>query len=369
MSAASHIVLASGGTGGHMMPAEAVADKLQAAGHDVLLVTDKRGEAISNVFKTMNREVLDTSSHMGGGILNKIKSLYSVFTSTLKVRKLFRDKRPSAVVGFGGYPSLPAVLAARSMRIPYILHEQNAVLGRVNRWMAKRSKCAALSVEQTAAVPSGVKTVVTGNPVRTSIARLANIAYSVPMGGGDIRVFIVGGSQGARVLSDVVPAALAALVSEYRERIDVTHQARPEDVDRVSKAYADAGIRAEVQPYFEDVAGLLLKTQLVISRAGASTLAELTAMGRPAILVPLAIAADNHQLANAQLVHETGGGWVIEEKDFTPERLVVLLDRLLDDMSTLRDASDHMRSLARLEAADALAAEIQKAGAEMGEAA
>ncbi len=362
MTDAPHIVLASGGTGGHMMPAEAVADKLAAAGYDVTLLTDRRGAAIVNVFQDTNRVVLETSSHMGGGLLQTLKSLFSVMRSTLAVRKSFKQRKPAVVVGFGGYPSLPAVLAARSMGIPYILHEQNAVLGRVNRWMAKQSRLVALSVEHTSLVPDNVTTLVTGNPVRTTIGDVANIAYAVPMGGGDIRVFIMGGSQGARILSDVVPAALASLDTIYRARLDVTHQARPEDVDRVISAYEDAGIRADVQSYFDNVAGHLLKTQLVISRAGASTLAELTAMGRPAILVPLAIAADNHQLANASIVEDAGGGWVIPEQDFTPERLAQLLEKLFEDMGDLRNASDQIRLLARLDAADALAAEVKNIG-------
>lgn len=358
MSSAPYIVLASGGTGGHMMPAEAVADKLIAAGYDISLLTDTRGAAIGNVFQDVDRMVLNASSHMGGGILQKVKSVFSLITSTLAVRKHFRAKRPTLVVGFGGYPSLPAVLAARSMGVPYMLHEQNAVLGRVNRWMAGKSRKVALSVQHTEQVPEGVETVVTGNPVRTLIANLANIAYAVPMGGGDIRVFVLGGSQGARILSDVVPAALATLGEEWAARLVVTHQARPEDVSRVREAYEEAGIRADVKPYFDDVAGQLLKTQLVISRAGASTLAELTAMGRPAVLVPLAIAADDHQSANAAIVEQAGGGWVMKETSFTVENLSSHLLKLFDDMGDLRDASDQMRSLGRIDAADALAAEI-----------
>lgn len=362
MSNAPYIILACGGTGGHMMPAEAVADKLVSAGYDISLLTDTRGAAIGNVFQDVDRLVLKTSSHMGGGLVQKLKSLVSVFFSTLTVRKHFRKKRPTVVVGFGGYPSLPAVLAARSMGVPYMLHEQNAVLGRVNRWMAGKSKKIALSVQQTQQVPDQVPTVVTGNPVRTLIANLANIAYAVPMGGGDIRVFVLGGSQGARILSDVVPAALAALGSEWTERLDVAHQARPEDLTRVREIYEAAGIRADVKSYFDDVAGQLLKTQLVISRAGASTLAELTAMGRPAVLVPLAIAADDHQSANAAIVEEAGGGWVMREQEFTVETLSRHLLKLFDDMGDLRDASDQMRTLGRVDAADALAAEIIEMG-------
>jgi UDP-N-acetylglucosamine--N-acetylmuramyl-(pentapeptide) pyrophosphoryl-undecaprenol N-acetylglucosamine transferase len=362
-----YIVLAAGGTGGHMMPAEAVADKLLEAGHEITLVTDRRGKAIGNVFQDTDSLTLDASSHMGGGVVTKLRSLWSVFTSTLQVRRAFQEKRPAIVVGFGGYPSLPVVFAARLMGIPYVLHEQNAVLGRVNRKMAKGAKLVALSLESTEKVPVGAKTRVVGNPVRSSIANLANIAYSVPLGIGDIRLLVIGGSQGARILSDIIPIAIAELKSEFRDRIDIRHQARPEDVERVSRAYSEAGIKAVVQPYFDDIGGILLKSQIVIARSGASTLAELTAMGRPAILVPLAIAADNHQAANASLVEKAGAGWVLLEHEFTVEALRWRLDKLFSDMGSLRDASDAMRTLAQLDAADLLAGEIINIGDPKGE--
>jgi len=354
MIKAPYIVLAAGGTGGHMMPAEAVADVLTAEGYEVALVTDSRGEKISDVMTDIEHIVLSASSHMGGGFLGKIKSILSILTSTLQVRRIIKNRRPTVIVGFGGYPSLPAVLAARSMGIPYILHEQNAVLGRVNRLMAKKAELVALSVEATQRVPEGTKTLVTGNPVRQLIAKLANIAYAVPLGWGDIRVFVLGGSQGARILSDVVPQAIAALPDESRERLDMVHQARPEDLQRVHLAYEKAGVKADVKPYFDNVGSVLLRTQLVISRSGASTLAELTAMGRPAILVPLAIAADDHQLANARIVAEAGGGIVMTEPEFTPEVLTAKLDELFEDMGDLRDWSDGMRTIARLDAAQNL---------------
>lgn len=358
MMQAPNIVLAAGGTGGHMMPAEAVADVLQEAGYQVSLVTDKRGEAIDNVMTDIDRVVLGASSHMGGGLPGKLRSILSIIGSTFQVRKHFKRQKPSVVIGFGGYPSLPAVLAARSLSIPYILHEQNAVLGRVNRLMAKGAHTVALSMDSTARVPEGVPTVVTGNPVRKLIAKLANTAYAVPFGFGVIRLFIIGGSQGARILSDVTPSAIAGLDKEMLDRLEVLHQARPEDVDRVVAAYADAGIKAEVKSYFDDVGSILLRTQLVIARSGASTLAELSAMGRPAILVPLAIAADDHQTANARNVAEAGGGWVYPEPEFTIDALREHLHKMLQDMGDLRDASDGMRTIARLNAAEDLASVI-----------
>lgn len=354
MMEAPYIILAAGGTGGHMMPAEAVADVLQEAGYDVSLITDKRGEAIGNVMTGIDRTVLNAESHMGGGPIGKIKSLLSILGSTLSVRRSFKKRKPTVVVGFGGYPSLPAVLAARSLSIPYILHEQNAVLGRVNRFMAKNAHVIALSMENTSLIPAGVPTVVTGNPIRKLISKLANIAYAVPFGNGDIRIFVLGGSQGARILSDVIPAAIAGLSEDLQDRLDILHQARPEDVERVCKAYVDANVKAEVKSYFDDVGAILLRTQLVIARSGASTLSELAAMGRPAILVPLAIAADDHQTANAKIVEEAGGGWIYSEQKFTAEALRERLQKMLEDMGDLRNGSDGMRTIAKLNAAEDL---------------
>jgi len=355
MTEGPYIALAAGGTGGHMMPAEAVADALLQEGCDVALVTDIRGDNISNVFANIDRTVLRATSHMSGGIMGKVRSIISIAFSTLKMRRVFGKRRPDMIIGFGGYPSLPVILAARSMGIGYVLHEQNAVLGRVNRAMAKSAALVALSVEETQLIPKGTETKVTGNPVRKMIAKLANIAYAVPLGWGDIRVFVLGGSQGARILSDVIPAAIAALPKECRDRLDMVHQARAEDVARVRSTYDKADVKADVKPYFDDVSAVLLRTQLVICRSGASTLAELAAMGRPAIMVPLAIAADDHQYANAALVEAVGGGLIMREDEFTSDALSAKLGKLFEDMGDLRNWSDGMRTLARLDAAEDIA--------------
>jgi len=352
---APQIILAAGGTGGHMMPAEAIAEILTERGYQVSLITDKRGDDISNVMNDIDKTVLNASSHMGGGILGKIKFAIGLAIGTRQIRKQFAKDRPTVVVGFGGYPSLPVVMAAQNLSIPYILHEQNAVLGRVNRMMAKNAHTVALTFEETKRIPEGTNTVLTGNPVRKLISKLANIAYAVPLGFGDIRLFVIGGSQGARILSDVVPEAIRGLSDEFRERLDVVHQARPEDVDRVRAFYEESGVRAKVESYFDDVGAILLRTQLVISRSGASTLAELMSMGRPAILVPLAIAADNHQMENARIVAEAGGAWIMEEAEFTPDNLQEKLDKMFSYMGGMRDGSDGMRSVAQLNAAEDLA--------------
>ena len=256
------IIMAAGGTGGHVMPAIAAAEVLEKQGYDLLLVTDRRGISLSGAMTEMPHVVMNASSHMAGGIFGKIKSVISLALAALAVGRKFRQVRPSLVIGFGGYPSLPPILAARMMRIPFMVHEQNAVLGRVNRWVAKKATKVALSYQQTARVPVGTRTVLTGNPVRPVISKLSNIAYSVPFGCGDIRIVVLGGSQGARILSDVVPKAIRLLGEDYRQRLVVSHQARPEDVERVTETYTDGHIRAEVSPFFEDVASLLVKTQL-----------------------------------------------------------------------------------------------------------
>ena len=351
----TYVVIAAGGTGGHMMPADAMASELVERGSTAHLITDKRGDKFDNIMQDIQRTVLPTMQHMGKGLLPKIKSATSILISRHYVIKMFRKNRPDVVVGFGGYPSLPTVLAAKWLRIPYILHEQNAVLGRVNRLMGEGAAGIALSYEATAGIPAEALHAVTGNPVRKVIEKIANIAYAVPMGAGDIRLFIMGGSQGARILSDIVPTALVGLEASYRDRLVVSHQARAEDVARVKTAYKSAGIRAEVEPYFDDVAAILLRAQLVISRAGASTLAELTVMGRPAVLVPLAIATNDHQSANASVVRQAGGGWVFTEDQFTSEALIDLLTGLFIDMGGLRKASDGMRRCATIGAADHLA--------------
>ncbi|MBL4836168.1 MAG: undecaprenyldiphospho-muramoylpentapeptide beta-N-acetylglucosaminyltransferase [Kordiimonadaceae bacterium] len=355
MNAAPHIILAAGGTGGHMMPADAVADVLVEAGYKVSLITDQRGEAYDDIMTDLDRTILSATSHTSGGLVGKLKSALSILRGVFQVRKQFKADAPTVVVGFGGYPSLPAVLAAKMLSIPYILHEQNAVLGRVNRFMAKGAYRIALSADHTARVPEGAQTIVTGNPVRRVIAKLANIAYALPLGMGDVRIFIIGGSQGARILSDVVPPAIAALDDEMRERLDIIHQARAEDIERVKETYKSAGVKADVQSYFTDVAAILLRTQLVISRSGASTLAELTAMGRPAILVPLAIAVDDHQTANARIVAEAGGGWIFPENEFSADALTERLHKMLNNIGDLRDGSDGMRTIARVDAAQDLA--------------
>jgi UDP-N-acetylglucosamine--N-acetylmuramyl-(pentapeptide) pyrophosphoryl-undecaprenol N-acetylglucosamine transferase len=303
----------------------------------------------------IDRMVLRATSHMRGGVIGKIGSVFSIISSFFAARKYLKKVGATKVVGFGGYPSMPVILAARSKGIPFILHEQNAVLGRVNRWMAEKADLIALSAAETSMIPEGVETVHVGNPVRSSVRAVANSPYQGPEAASVIRLFILGGSQGAHILSREIPGAITGLPDHIRMRLIVTHQARPEDIDTVKRQYGEAGISATVQSYFDDVASILEDTHLVISRSGASTLAELTATGTPAILVPLAIAADDHQSANARPLAEKGAATVIPENEFQSAAIGEHLLRLLDNETVLQDMALAMKSFATLDAGDKLA--------------
>ncbi|GHF23149.1 UDP-N-acetylglucosamine--N-acetylmuramyl-(pentapeptide) pyrophosphoryl-undecaprenol N-acetylglucosamine transferase [Kordiimonas sediminis] len=353
MTETFHIVVAAGGTGGHMVPAGALADALLARGHRVSLVTDERGNRFTDTFADMPKHVLHTQSHMAGGLMGKIKSLWSIWKSTREVKGLFWTWQPDCVVGFGGYPSMPGILAASAHKIPVVLHEQNAVLGRVNRWMAREALVVALSYDPTARVPAGVKTLFTGNPVRSEILSMKDTPYSYAKG-GVLNLLILGGSQGARILSDIVPDAVAVYAAGAKA-VSIVHQARAEDVDRVQEVYEKAGIDAVVQPFFTDIPDKLMSADLVIARSGASTLSELTVLGRPSILVPLAIAADDHQSANARQLKEVGAAWVLPEAQFTVDVLAGLLEDVTGDEMYLKNAARAAHSCARPKAAEKLA--------------
>jgi UDP-N-acetylglucosamine--N-acetylmuramyl-(pentapeptide) pyrophosphoryl-undecaprenol N-acetylglucosamine transferase len=350
------IVIAAGGTGGHFFPAEALANELLARGRRVALMTDTRSTGLgSATFAGQEQFVLKGAGIAGRGIARGAAAMLSLAAGVAQARAILARIDAAAVVGFGGYPSVAPVLGSRLLRQrpAVILHEQNAVLGRANRFLSRHADRLALSFLATERVPANATTAVTGNPVRPAVAALAGLAYAPP--GDRLRLVVLGGSLGARVFSDIVPAALAGLPDALRARLDIVQQCRPEDLDRVRAAYAAAGLAPELSAFFPDVADRLSAAHLVIARAGASTVAELTVAGRPAILVPLPGAIDDHQSANARALVAARGASMIAQRDLTPETLRQQIAALLSEPDMLVHAARAARSLARPDATAKLA--------------
>ena len=335
-----HYVLAAGGTGGHLTPAFALAEELDRRGHHVALITDARGEAIPGKPDFLPAHVLP-AGRFGKNPVGWPKGLSAVMEGRSMARRLYDSFAPTAVIGFGGYPALPALLAANAERIPSLVHEQNAVLGRVNRILAGRVDAIATAYPQVErlAPKYAPKVHLVGNPVRAEVLALRDQPFP-PFGpDGILRVLVTGGSQGARVLSEVVPDGLAMLPPALRSRLQVTQQCRPEDLPEVRQRYAAHDIPAELGSYFEDMAARLADAHLFIGRAGASTIAELTAVGRPAILIPLPIATDDHQAANAREMAAAGGARAIRQEKFTAVELAKQLQAIAQSPETLANAA------------------------------
>ena len=351
-----HFVLAAGGTGGHMVPAAALAAELTRRGHRVALVSDARGVRFPGLFEDIQTHVLP-AGRFSGGPIGWAKALREMWRGRAMARELYKTFRPAAVIGFGGYPAMPALLAAFAEGIPTAIHEQNAVLGRVNRLVAGKVDAIALSYEETQRLSAkhADKTRLIGNPVRDQVLALRARPYPLLEEDGIFRVLVTGGSQGASILSQVVPDGLAMLPVTFRRRLQVTHQARIEDIDAVRAKYAEHEIPAELATYLPDLPEQLAWAHLVIARAGASTLAELTVAGRPAILVPLPSATDDHQTANAREMTKAGGARTITQGDFTPVELAKQMQKLGLDPAALENAAGRARNCGRPEAASDLA--------------
>lgn len=363
MSAADNpILLAAGGTGGHVFPAEALAAELLRRGHRVGLVTDTRGKGFGQNLPELPLYRIPAGTPSGRSLLGKLMSLFEIGHGVVSALTLLGLTRPVAVVGFGGYPALPLLLAARLRRIPIVVHEQNAVLGRVNRLVARFAARIATSFPATHFLPEQAAVTVTGNPVRPAILAAADVPYAAP--DQTLRLLVMGGSQGARVLSDTVPAALASLPAEMKKRLRIVQQCRAEDLERVRAAYVAAGIQAETATFFGDVAQRLTVAHLVVSRSGASSTAEIAVIGRPSLLVPYAHAMDDHQTANAQALAHAGGAVVIAQDKFTPERVAASFSDLLTDPAQLTDMAAHARSVGRPLAAQALADLVERVATE-----
>ena len=340
MSVSRHFVLAAGGTGGHLLPAFALAVELDRRGHHVALVTDERGARIPGKPACLPAHVLP-AGRMGKNPLTALKGLRAILQGRAMALRLFDSFEPSCVVGFGGYPALPALIAAHWAKIPTVIHEQNAVLGRVNRFLAKRVNAIATSYHEVDRLDPKLwgKVHLVGNPVRPEVLALRGEPFPEFTEDTLFRVLVTGGSQGASVLSDVVPDGLAMLPPALRHRLQVTQQCRPEDLEAVRARYAAHEIPAELGTYFEDMSARRAGTHLFIGRAGASTIAELTAVGRPAILVPLPIATDDHQAANTREIVTAGGARAIRQTGFTPKELARQIQTMALHPETLANAA------------------------------
>ncbi|MCS6986918.1 MAG: UDP-N-acetylglucosamine--N-acetylmuramyl-(pentapeptide) pyrophosphoryl-undecaprenol N-acetylglucosamine transferase [Sphingomonadaceae bacterium] len=349
------VLLAAGGTGGHMVPADALSAELCRRGHRVALVTDERGLRFPGLFLGVERHVVPAATLAPSRPWGWPRGLITIGRGRRAARRLIRSKALGAVVGFGGYPSFPALLAGQAERVPTILHEQNAVVGRANRLLARRAALLALGFAETARLPSGCRAVHVGNPVRDEVLHHRDAPFRPPPADAPFRLLVVGGSQGARVFSELLPLALAGLAPAKRARLVVAHQARPEDLERAEAAYRAAGIAAECVPYWVDLPARMADAHLVVARAGASTLAELTAMGRPAILIPYPAATDDHQWANARPFAAAGAGVVVREADATPARVAGLIEGFLASPEALATAAAAARSLGVPDAARRLA--------------
>ena len=356
-----NFVLAAGGTGGHMIPAHALAAELKGRGHGVLLITDERGARFPGLFDGVPVHILP-AGRLGGGPLGLLKALGAVIKGRGQAKRLYREHRPDAVVGFGGYPAFPSLLAASSMKIPTVLHEQNAVLGRVNRLLASDAEAIGVAYDEVDRLNPKYadRTVLIGNPVRSEITQLGELPFPAFDEIAPLKILVTGGSQGASILSNVVPEGLGMLEPSLRRRLQVVQQCRPEDIERVRAQYSRLGIPAELMTYIEDMPEKVADAHLVLGRAGASTVAELSAAGRPAILIPFAAATDDHQTANARELVKAGGARAIQETNFRPDVLARQIEALAMDPVALANAAARALSVGRPHAARDLADLVER---------
>ena len=356
-----NFVLAAGGTGGHMVPAHALAAELKSRGHGVMLITDDRGARFPGLFDGVPVHILP-AGRLGGGPIAWLKAFGSVLRGRGQAKALYREHKPDAVIGFGGYPAFPSLLAAGALHIPTVLHEQNAVLGRVNRLLAGAAAAIGTAYDRIDRLKPRhrAKAVLVGNPVRAEVARLGELPFPDFDEFSPFKILVTGGSQGASVLGEVVPEGLGMLDQSLRNRLQVVQQCRPDDISQVRSRYAELNIPAELITYIEDMPAKLADAHLVIARAGASTVAELSAAGRPAILVPFAAATDDHQTANARELTACGGARAIQQSAFTPGVLARQIEAMAGDPVALNNAAQRALTVGRPHAARDLADLVER---------
>lgn len=350
------LLLAAGGTGGHMFPAQALAEILKAKGWEIAMMTDGRGQKHANKIPADPIIEVKAASLSPRKPLAAIKGAFSLMQGVKQARKFIKEWQPDIVVGFGGYPAFPAMRAAQGLGVPTVLHEQNAVLGRVNRVFAKKAKCVVSGFQNLERLPKGANHEVLGNPLREQIINAVPETYAPPEPNGDINVLIVGGSLGARIVSVIVPQAISILPEGIRKRIKVVQQTRPEYQEAAQRLYKAAGVSALCETFFSDIETHLAKAHYVIGRAGASSVSEIAVMGKPSLLVPLAIAMDDHQTANAESLKRLFAADVLPESEFTHANVKTLLEKRLSDSIWLTKAAEVARKTGKPLAATDLAA-------------
>jgi UDP-N-acetylglucosamine--N-acetylmuramyl-(pentapeptide) pyrophosphoryl-undecaprenol N-acetylglucosamine transferase len=359
-------VVAAGGTGGHLFPAQALAEALIARGWRIVLASDERVAGLAQDFPAERRIGLSAATYRPGDPIGMARAGFAVLRGAMQARKVYREVNPDVVVGFGGYPSAPALVAAIMDRRPTVIHEQNAVMGRANRFLASHVQTVACAFPTLAKAPRGVgeRAQVVGNPVRPAIRALADLPYAPPEPDGPIRLLITGGSQGARLLSELPPEAIRALPEALRQRLRVVQQTRTESLPLARRIYRDALVDAEIAPFFRDIAAKLAEAHLVIGRSGAGSVCEFAVAGKPAILVPLAIAIDDDQGQNARLLAEAGGAEIARENQLTVDSLSQALETLLTNPERLARMAAASRAVAIPDAAERLADVVERTAAQ-----
>lgn len=354
-------VLTAGGTGGHMFPALALAEELARRGRRVVVFTDDRGKTYAEKIAGIEAIVVPSASPSRGGPLGRVGFFATLARGAWAASRLLRKLGAEIVVGFGGYASFPAGFMAARQRLPLILHEQNGYLGLANRRLAGKAAAIGIAFPKVVGIPeTGAEIAQVGNPVRPAFLDIREKPYAPPANGEPFRLMVMGGSQGARVFSEVIPAALGKLDAALRARIDLAQQCRPEDLAGVQAAYDSIGVKATLKSFFDDVPARLGAAHLLIVRAGASTVAEITVAGRPAIYVPYPHAADDHQRYNAEAVAAAGAGWAIAQPQFTADALAARLVELAHRPPELANAAAGARAFAKPDAAKALADLVEK---------
>ncbi len=361
MTGSSHpIVLAAGGTGGHMFPAEALASVLTQRGHTLVWITDERGASRTGPLSELETHTISARGLAGFGAIGRLTGALSLGVGVFQARRILKDLNPAAVVGFGGYAAAPTMMAATHLKLPTAVHEQNAVIGKANRLFAKRVDHVYTSFENTRLIPDGVSPLLTGMPVRSSFGAARAKPYVAPENDAPIKIVVLGGSQGAAVFSHLVPCAIKRLPDHLRTRITVDQQCRSEIFDQTRLAYSNCDVQSRLQPFFDDVPDLVGGAHLLIARSGASTVSEVSYTGRPAIYVPYPYAADDHQTDNAQALVNAGAGWCGQQDALTPDSLAIHLEQLLTDQAALTKAAANAKQFAIPDAADRLADAVER---------